>query len=401
MITKGQILLVLKSVACVPRWLLLMMLLSSSQTIADNLTAAAKLEAIKQALVDLALGTEVTLGSAAYLDRNGGLHETAVMSTNIQVRGIRVLSYLQEAGTTTARVDASMLSDSSCPGYRAGIRREATVRVLFDSDNANPNQPVGDHYFNELLMLTEQTLLSALSASKDWSVKSERQHANTYESMIYGTGADHVPYRFEIVFRDRKLVKDLGHYTQRLFDQGKQSGYQAISWFTDARPITATYESWPAKALEYELRLIDRATEQPLWRETRPLQYPRVDRGYGKASLPVDFKRQVRAATQGLISQVTASLHCYAQGYQLTAIAGDSKHLQINAGMVAGIKVGDQFLITDDAKLLDRAVRPSGLEMLALAQVVSVRAHSASLRLMAGPEGQAPSDLNNRVAVHL
>ena len=401
MITKGQILSVLKSVGCVPRWLLVLMLLSSSQTLADNLTAAAKLEAIKQALVDLALGTEVTLGSAAYLDRNGGLHETAVMSTNTQVRGIRVLSYLQEAGTTTARVDASMLSDSSCPGYRAGMRREATVRVLLDPVNTNPNQPVGDHYFNELLALTEQTLVSALSASKDWSVRPERYHANTYESMTYGTGADHVPYRFEIVFRDRKLVRDLGHYSQRLFHHGKQSGYQAISWFTDARPISATYESWPAKALEYELRLIDRATEQPLWRETRPLQYPRVDRGYGKASLPVDFKRQVRAATQGLISQVTASLHCYAQGYQLTAIAGDSKHIQINAGMVAGIKVGDQFLISDDAKLLDRAVRPGGLEMLTLAQVVSVRAHSASLRLMAGPKGQAPSDLNNLVAVHL
>jgi hypothetical protein len=170
---------------------------------------------------------------------------------------------------------------------------------------------------------------------------------------------------------------------------------------TDARPIAATYEPWPAKDLEYELRLIDRATEQPLWSETRRLHYPRIDRGYGKTPLPVDLKRQVRAATHGLIDQVTDSMHCYAQGYQLTAIAGDSKHVQINAGIVAGIKVGDQFLLTDDATLLDRAVRPGGLEMLTLAQVVSVRGHSASLRLMAGPAGQSPSDLNNRVAVHL
>ena len=392
---------VVRSVGCMPRWLLLLVLFSSSQTTAENLTAAAKLEAIKQALVDLALGTEVTLGSAAYLDRNGGLHESAVMSTNTQVRGIRVLSYLQEAGITTARVDASMLSDTSCPGYRAGIRREATVRVLLDPVNTNPNQRAGDHYFNELLTLTEQTLVSALSVSKDWSIRSERHHANTYESMTYGTGADHVPYRFDIVLRDRKPVKGLGHYPQRLYHHGKQTGYQAISWLTDARPIAATYEPWPAKALEYELRLIDRATEQPLWSETRRLHYPRIDRGYGKTPLPVDLKRQVRAATHGLIDQVTDSMHCYAQGYQLTAIAGDSKHVQINAGIVAGIKVGDQFLLTDDARLLDRAVRAGGLEMLTLAQVVSVRGHSASLRLMAGPAGQSPSDLNNRVAVHL
>ena len=131
------------------------------------------------------------------------------------------------------------------------------------------------------------------------------------------------------------------------------------------------------------------------------MRYPKVARGYSKTALPVAFKRQVQAATDELINQVTDNMHCYAQAYRLTPIAGDSKHVEINAGLVAGIKVGDQFLLTDDARLLDRAVSPDGLDMLALAQVVSVRAHSASLRLMAGPEGQASSDLNNRVAVHL
>lgn len=401
MLIQGQILVLVRSIGRLPRYLLLFMLFTTPQVVAENQTASAKLEAVKQALVDLALGTEVTLGSAAYLDSNGGLHETSVMSTNTRVRGIRVLSYLQEAGMTTARVDASMLSDTSCPGYRAGIRREATVRVLFDAANANPNQRVGDHYFSELLALAEQSLKTTLSTSQDWSVRPEKRYTNRYEAMTYGSSADHVPYRFEIVFRDRTPARDLDHYAQRLVHQSKKAGYQAISWLTDVRPVDATYESWPDTALEYELRLIDRATGQPLWREARPLRYPEVARGYNKSPLPVDLKRQVQNATQGLINQVSSSMHCYAQAYKLTAIAGDSKHVQMNAGLIAGIKVGDQFLLTDDAKLLDRAVRPGGLEMLALAQVVSVRAHSASLRLMAGPEGQMPADLNNRVAVHL
>lgn len=401
MLIQDQILVLVRSIGRLSGYLLLFMLFTTSQVVAENQTASAKLEAVKQALVDLALGTEVTLGSAAYLDSNGGLHETSVMSTNTKVRGIRVLSYLQEAGMTTARVDASMLSDTSCPGFRAGIRREATVRVLFDSANANPNQRAGDHYFSELLVLAEHSLKSALSTSQHWSVRPERRHANNYEAMTYGSSADDVPYRFDIVFRDRTPVRDLEHYSQQLIHHGKKAGYQAISWLTDVRPLDATYESWPARALEYELRLIDRATGQPLWRETRPLRYPKVARGYAKSPLPVDLKRQVQNATQGLIDQVSSSMHCYAQAYRLTAIADDNKHVQMNAGLIAGIKVGDQFLLTDDAKLLDRAVRPGGLEMLALAQVVSVRAHSASLRLMAGPEGQMPSDLNNRVAVHL
>lgn len=401
MLGKSQILLMAGTINCLCRYFLLLVLFSSSQATAENQTALAKLEAVKQALVDLALGTEVTLGSAAYLDSNGALHETSVISTNTKVRGIRVLSYLQDAGITTARVDASMLSDTSCPGYRAGIRRQATVRVAFDPVNVSPNQRAGDHYFNELLTLAEQTLMSALSSSPDWAVQSETRYANTYEAMTYGSAADHVPYRFDILFRDRSPVKDLDYYSQRIIDHGKRSGNQAINWLLDERPVMATYEHWPDKALEYELRLIDRITGQPLWSETRPLHYPKVARGYSKTALPVDFKSQVQVATDGLINQVTDNMYCYAQAYRLTPIAGDSKHVEINAGRVAGIKEGDQFLLTDDARLLDRAVSPGGLEMLALAQVVSVRAHSASLRLMAGPENQASSNFNNRVAVHL
>jgi hypothetical protein len=74
--------------------------------------------------------------------------------------------------------------------------------------------------------------------------------------------------------------------------------------------------------------------------------------------------------------------------------------MAMNAGFVAGIKVGDQFLLSDDANIMDRAVNPAGLENLSLAQVVSVSAHSASLRQLAGPQ-RAQADLRNLIAVHL
>ncbi len=363
-------------------------------------SAAVKLEAVKQALIDLALGTEVKLDSAAYLDSNGALHEASVMSTNTKVRGIRVLSYLQEAGITTARVDASILSDASCPGFRPGIRREATVRLVLDPANVSPNRPVGDHYYNELLALSEQTLLASLAGSRDWSVKSEVHYANAYQAFVQGSSADDVPYRFDIVLRDRNPADDLTSRKQRVLYHGARASRGAFNWVAKKLPTADKYEPWPAQSLAYELMLVDRATEQPLWSQTLPLDYPRVERGYGKDPLPVKFKRQVQAVTDQFISQVTEQMDCYAQAYQLTPISGDNKHMAMNAGFVAGIKVGDQFLLSDDANIMDRAVNPAGLDNLSLAQVVSVSAHSASLRQLAGPQ-RAQSDLRNLVAVHL
>ena len=58
------------------------------------------------------------------------------------------------------------------------------------------------------------------------------------------------------------------------------------------------------------------------------------------------------------------------------------------------------FILSDDANIMDRAVNPAGLENLSLAQVVSVSAHSASLRQLAGPQ-RAQADLRNLIAVHL
>ena len=112
-------------------WLLVSVFaIAPASALDTHLSASDKLQAVKQALVDLALETDVKLGSTAYLDAAGVLHESSILSSDSLVRGVRVLSYLEEAGIAIAKVDASILSDPSCPGSRPEIRREASVRVV-------------------------------------------------------------------------------------------------------------------------------------------------------------------------------------------------------------------------------------------------------------------------------
>ena len=53
-------------------------------------SAEDKLEAIKQALVDLALDSNVKIHSKAYLDGEGVLHESSTMTSDVEIRGVRV-----------------------------------------------------------------------------------------------------------------------------------------------------------------------------------------------------------------------------------------------------------------------------------------------------------------------
>ena len=73
--------------------------------VAEDFSPEQKLQAIKHALVDLALGTEISLGSAAFIDSQGVLHESSHMTTQGNIRGVRVLSYLEEAGVPIVRKD--------------------------------------------------------------------------------------------------------------------------------------------------------------------------------------------------------------------------------------------------------------------------------------------------------
>lgn len=359
-----------------------------------HLSASDKLQAVKQALVDLALETDVKLGSTAYLDAAGVLHESSILSSDSLVRGVRVLSYLEEAGIAIAKVDASILSDPSCPGSRPEIRREASVRVV----NRTANSRVGDHYMSELARASEQTLLKALAASNDWSVKTETKYSNSYGRFLSGSAVDQVPYRFDIVMRERDPLRSVTNLGEKGLHHGLLSGYDAGAWAAKKLPELNFYQPWSGVALEYELTLVDRARGIPLWSKTLPVNYPRVDRGYSKDSVPLKFSQQVAKATQRLIADVNVTMDCQTEFYQMAKIPGASNVASINAGEVAGIKVGDQFLISTDEKILNQVLSMSGLAGLALAEVQSVANHSATLKHIAGP--QWAGNVSRSVALH-
>jgi len=344
-----------------------------------------RLISIKQALVDLALGNEIKLASAAYIDSNGVLHESSLLTSNAQVRAVRVREYLQEAGVPVTKLDADMLPIGHCSNAKPNIKRQALIRVIADSHTA-ANGPVGDHYLRELAELAQQVLMAVMANSEHWAVSVERRYANGYESYVSGTSLDNSPYRFDIALTpDRPLPRAINH-GEIVSRPSLELGHKLIALTSKAVPETLRPQPWPREKLTYELQLYNRVTDRPLWHAAVALAYPRVPRGYAKSAVPDGFQRELAAKTRQLVAEVTERTSCEVNQYRLSPIAANSQRGQINGGLVAGIQVGDQFLISAGPDLINQALVPRSLEMLVLAEVVSVSAHTAILQRLAGSQ---------------
>ncbi len=428
----------------------------------QSFSAEQKLEAIKQALVDLAMESEVTLGSAAYIDDRGVLHESTLMSSSSNVRGVRVLSYLEEAGIPVARVEASMLSDRTCPGARPELRREAVVRVGYSGDNKR----LGDHYLSEIAALSELVLIKSFRSSSAWTARPEVRFASNYDNLVSGTSSNRVPYLFDVKVSDYNPAATTGpnevmDVVRKGFEAGKSavefslgfaewsgvpagawsifpilkdgfgegsygldpssdpalppnpyypgelgSGQQAVRRFLGAYNLSKLPEyardnaSWSGSRIDLELELVDRQFDTPIWNKTVTLNYPRLKKGYAKTAIPPEFKHQIVVATEHMLSEINDSMECMAQYYHLKNADGASGTASINAGSVAGVSVGDQFLLSSDPNILNAAVNSSALSTLSLAKVESVSRHSAVLRHIAGPRWTSSQANENLVALY-
>ena len=386
--------------------------------LANDSLAEQKLETIKHRLVDLALKTNVRLGSSAYLDGDGVLHETSVMSSDADIRGVRVLSYLEEAGIDTALVDAKIFSSSECPGSKPNIQRQVLVKRVMDNSFSGKDFRAGDHYISELLSYSQESLLGIMDTGDDWASSAQVHFTSTYDRYVSSRAIDNANYRFEITIRAGTGSNLLGsglaktgqalqgayHMAskkgQELLSRGFNGTYEFLAWGNPHLPDIDVEGSWDKQILEYQLTLIDRKTDKPVWRKSRSLYYPRVEQGYKKNILPRSVKRQLVSINQQLLADATDSIDCRTEFYSLNVISGRDDKYKIYAGSLAGVKVGDQFLISTNDKILTQSLSMAGLAELGLAQVESMSRQTSVLKHIAGPKPKGLGGISNSVAMH-
>jgi len=161
--------------------------------------------------------------------------------------------------------------------------------------------------------------------------------------------------------------------------------------------------------------------------EKSQLEYPRLARGYDKTQLPTQFVDQLDAIAQRFVGQMDGALECRRHYYHVTNSHVTNSHvtskqmagspsdtsannitssLRINAGSLAGIQVGDQFLLSPTPQITGQGADLADIEKLLLAQVQAVDAHGATLQVTAGQASNAASgstishNFNHYVAIY-
>ena len=328
-----------------------------------DLDAEARLESIKQALVDITLGSEIELSSAAYLDDSGVLRETSVMTTNAKVRGVRVLSYVKAAaGIAEAELNAEVLSDKSCPGGRSSLIREAVVQVAQNYKNHR----VGNHYLNEINELLENTVVDKLSSVEGWSVSGFSVEEPYYMRLVSGRPGNHAAYRIEIYSR---LLPGI---------EQSQSGL----W---RKKLTGSGKMLPARQVELEIVLKHRDSVAPLWQRSYTLKYPEEAAAYIKTSLPDKFQDELARAAESLIVEMQDVFKCRVEYLKITRAGAGEMGYVLQAGSFNGVKEGDQFLLSDNPAILNQVLGKEGLQGLGLAEIQRVNERTAVLTQIAGP----------------
>ena len=337
---------------------------------ATQFSAEDKLEAIKQALVDLALDSNIKINSKAYLDSGGILHESNTITSDIEVRGVRIESYVREkAGINTAKLRADLISDETCPGNRYGLVREAVVQV-----NKNfKNHRVGNHYLNEINETLENTVVDKLSSVEGWAVSGFSVEEPYYMRLVSGRPGNHAAYRIEI--STRLLPNKAGESDP--FD----AAIRKINVFRQKKS-----DFLPSQQLEVNITLSHVDIMAPLWRKSYSLRNPSEPVGYVRTALPNKFQDELSRAAESLILEMQQVFECRLEYFKIEKASVGEKGFVLKAGSFNGISEGDQFLLSKNPKILSQKRGSTSLNGLALAEVEFVEARKAKLIQIAGPD---------------
>ncbi len=329
----------------------------------------AQLAAIRQAILEATLDRPTRVISSAWVDDKGALHESAHFHSEAQVRGVRVLSYVQGDKPVT-EVSADVLpwgwkpvgADQSCKAPPRPWRLPLGVQVQMPEGFSGPQQFASQ----SLLSLAQQAWSHNMQVSQRW-----RTH-----SVALAAPASENPY-----------LRALTGQTE------ERSGWMAeISLEPHA----------PAVARSWTYRLV---TSAPVWRWTLRLQLgqkltpearlvPQWQIEQIIAVSPVSLSESPSAwaqQMQGLlhermrqwVAQLDKQTEC--EPVQFHVRRQGTPNLELQAGFDSGLRPGDRVLLMDPAHVPARMLEPGLAQHLALAQVVKVGPHRTELQQLAGP----------------
>jgi hypothetical protein len=332
--------------------------------------------AIRQAILEATLDRPTRVVSTAWVDHKGALHESAHFHSEAQVRGVRVLSYVQ-GDEPVAQVSAEVLpwgwkpvgADQSCKAPPRPWRLPLGVQLVMPEGFSGPQLFASQ----TLLGLAQEAWGQNMQVSQRWRTHSVAQAApqsdNAYMRALTGQTEERSGWMAEISLQPHAPAEAPPSWTERVS--------QRLNLSENAPQWRWTLSVRLGQKLSPTSRLV------PQWQIEQIVSIAPV----ALAQSPTAWAQQMQGLLQERMRQWVAQLdkQTECEPVQFHVRRQGTPSLQLQAGFDSGLRPGDRVLLMDPAHVPARMLEPGVAQHLALAQVVKVGPHRTELQQLAGP----------------
>jgi len=341
---------------------------------APALTAQERLDAIRHSLVETALQGATQVKTTQWLDAQGQLQDSSSFRSGMEVRGVRVLSYSRDsAGQAKAQLDASTPPqdlaraldtqsnrNASCAqgvsGASGALKHVIGLTTSFEPGTSAGIQRLVRQQINAQWLSADDRNWRMIDRAAINPVLSTGFKPTAYEQALTRNGPEQLPWKAHL---------HLGAELAPLQAWEKLAGLRAHHMDVT---VTLTLTPMDGQGAQFqaahEMRL---SLNQPEW---------------SSLTLAPQGNEQLQALWQQWSDRLSPWLGCDNVQPKVTDLR--AQNLQINAGTLAGVRKGDEWLLADPQAFPSRLVDKQSAAML-LARVVEVAPHHARLAVLAGP----------------
>jgi hypothetical protein len=396
-----------------PRPALALLLLAVSAGVgAQEETAEARAEKVRNALIDRALASPAHVTSSAWLDESGQLRHVTRIFSEMRARAMADFAESEASkgsllpkGAAADVAPGSVASSpapavsrapeavrpseperAACHTPSRGLRRVAEMHLQAHPwDGARGYAVVAE--FEQILRLT----MGQLAATGDFAISpSAGRTLGSYERLLTRREAHAVAYRIEASIAPFFPSTTVASTARELNDRSAETPAtvpdaatrQAVSDDSSPLPRWPWHRdiTLPGQHFELNLGLREIATGRMLSQHRASIYLPARPTLVGSSEVPEAVRHALQSATAAWWSHARAALEC--EPLQVVA-QGDVSvgQVLIPLGATAGVRIGDRWVLEDRARVPGRVLEEGSLERTRVAEVIAVTPHRAVLKL--------------------
>ena len=349
-----------------------------------GLSPEERLEGIRAGLVQAALEGPTRVDSVAWIDGQGVLREGSSFRSGMQVRGVQVLSYLRDSsGRPQAQLKLQegkaspdgITADLAVAAKPRDCEKQVSLRHLIGLQIALDGQ--WSHQDAALAYTLSQfgrdQVLQAGASASAWRVIQQSSYKlSAYEQILTGAGEQNLPWRAVVSVSPVPAEVRTPEPHQEL-----------KIWLRENHLLS--HPPTPM-VMRVHFALTAQGSGKPFFAASADISLPPQSGAYSANLLPLQAREQLANYVRQWTQEMGTRLAC--ESVKPEVIQARGADLRINAGTLAGVRAGDEWVLADQRRFPHQILESGVGAQAVLARVQRVYAHHAQLQVLAGPADQ-------------